>query len=130
MSKLLLVVCVFVVYAGCARQDTKLTQHQKAFESLQSTTTAIAGAWLDGHTSGTYTRTSLERTFQLIEQERAALADSPQMLSDPRGAQLSQVAEQMSRVVALMINDVTAANGAAVRKRLADISGGGSTDAR
>ena len=122
MGKRILVVCAFIGCAACARQDTKLEQHQKALQSLRSTTTAIAGAWLDGKISGTYTRTALERTFQLIEQERATLAASPRMLSDPRGAQLSQAAEHMSRVVALMVNDVTTASGPSMRQRVAEIS--------
>jgi hypothetical protein len=130
MGKLILVVCALVASAACARQDAKLEQHQKALASLRSTTTAIAAAWLDGNTSGTYTRTALEATFQLIEKERAALAASPSMLSDPRGAQLSQTAEHMSRVVALMIDDARSANGASMRQRAAEIAARGPMDTR
>src|SRR5215218_7452377 len=94
---------------ACARQDARLQQHQEKLESLGSTTAAIGRAWLDGHTSGTFTRTALEQTFLLVEQERSALAGSPQSLLDPRGAHLSQAAEGLSRLLATTINDVGAA---------------------
>src|SRR4051812_25742354 len=78
---------------ACARQDARIQQHQEKLESLGATTAAIGRAWLGGDTSGTFTRTALEQTFKLVEQERSALAGSPQTLLDPRAAHLSQAAE-------------------------------------
>jgi hypothetical protein len=43
------------------------------------------------------------------------------MLQDPRGAALSQEAEQLSRVIASMIGDVGSADGDAARQRLASL---------
>ena len=106
---------------GCSGQDARLEQHKKNFESLGATTKAIGEAWLSGNVSGTYTRTALEQTFYLVEQERAALASKPEMLQDPRGATLSQDAERLSRVIASMIGDVDTANGNAARQRLASL---------
>jgi hypothetical protein len=106
---------------ACARQDARIQQHQEKFESLSSTTVAIGRAWLAGDTSGTFTRTALERTFVLVEQERSALAGSPQTLVDPRGADLSEAAERLSRLLALTMNDVRAADGESVRRHLAEI---------
>jgi hypothetical protein len=82
---------------------------------------AIGEAWLSGDVSGTYAGTALKQTFHLVEQERASLAASPQALVDPRGAQLSQAAERLSRLLAVMMHDVCAANAAAVRQHLAEI---------
>lgn len=107
--------------SGCGRQDTRLQQHQEALESLASTMTAIGEGWLAGDLSGTYTRTALEQTFRLVEQERASLASSPQSLLDPRGAHLSQAAERLSRLLAMMIADVRAADARSARRRLAEI---------
>jgi hypothetical protein len=106
---------------ACARQDTRLQQHEEAFESLGESTAAICEAWLAGDVSGTYLRTALEQTFALVEQERTALASSPAMLLDPRGARLSQSAEALSRVIAALIHDADAADAASVRRRLGAI---------
>jgi hypothetical protein len=115
------VAAVGLTIVGCARQDTRIQQHQEKLESLGSTTAAVGEAWLAGSTSGTFTRTALERTFLLVEQERSALASKPQALVDPRGAQLSQVAERLSRLVALTIDNVAAADAGSVRRRLTEI---------
>jgi len=106
---------------GCSRQDARLEQHKKNFQSLGATTKVIAEAWLSGDVSGTYTRTALEQTFYLVEQERARLASKPEMLQDARGAALSQEAEQLSRLIASMIGDVGTADGNAARQRLASL---------
>ena len=104
--------------AGCARQDASLQQHQEKLESLASTTTAIAEAWLGGSTSGTYTVTALTRTLALVEQERSAFATLPEALLDHRGAALSQQAERLSRLIASMVGEVRAADGQGVRSLL------------
>jgi hypothetical protein len=106
---------------ACAPQDTRIQQHQEKLESLSSTTVAIGRAWLAGDTSGTFTRTALEQTFLLVEQERSALAGTPQALADPRGAHLSEAAEALSRLLAMTINDVGAADAGSVRRRLTEI---------
>ena len=107
--------------SGCSRQDARLEAHKKSLESLGATTKVIAEAWLSGDVSGTYTRTALEQTFYLVEQERARLASTPEMLQDRRGATLSQDAEQLSRLIASMIGDVDTANSDAARQRLASL---------
>jgi len=106
---------------GCSRDDSRLAQHDKKFESLGATTAAITEAWLAGQLSGTYTQTALEKTFQLVEQERTALVKTPQALQDARGARLSQAAERLSRLVAALMLDVAAADGDSARRRVADI---------
>ena len=103
--------------AACSRHDRRLEQHQRALQSLGATTHAIAGAWLGGNASGTYTRTALEQTLLLLEQERAALAGRPAMLLDPRGAQLADTADLMARLIALIVNDVRAADADGARRR-------------
>lgn len=108
--------------AACHRQDVKLQQHSEKLASLRATTTAVGEAWLAGDVSGTYAHTALEQTYMLVEQERTALAATPQALLDPRGAALSQAAERHSRLLALMIHDVRGADAEAARRHLADIS--------
>ena len=114
--------CVALSAAACHRQDSQLKQHSEKFTSLRATSAAVGEAWLAGDVSGTYAYTALEQTFRLVEQERTALAASPQPLLDPRGAALSQAAERHSRLLALMMHDVRGADAAAARRHLADIS--------
>jgi hypothetical protein len=115
------VLLTVLVSAGCSRQDDRFQRHRETLESLGSTTKAIGDAWLAGSVSGTYTSTALDQTFVLVEQERSALASTPEALADPRGAQLSQAAERLSRLLAAMMHDILAADAQSVRQHLADI---------
>lgn len=112
---------VALIAAGCGRQDARLQQHQEKLESLGATTVAIAEAWLAGSTSGTYTRTALEQTLALVEQERTAVASAPETLLDPRGAHLSAAAERLSRLLAVIMHDVASADADAVRRHVAAV---------
>jgi hypothetical protein len=117
----LLVVVLALTGAACTRHDARLYQHKQKFESLGETTAAICEAWLRGDLSATYTRTALHQTFMLAEQERTALAASPEALLDPRGADLSQSGERLARLIEMLIHDVEGADGNSVRERLAHI---------
>lgn len=114
-------VTALIFLVGCSRQDTRLERHKKKLESLGATTKVIADAWLSGDVSTTYARTALDRTFYLVEQERAKLASRPEMLQDTRGAALSENAEQLSRLIAAIIGDVGSADDQSARQRLASL---------
>lgn len=98
-----------------------MTQHQEKLESLGASTAAIAEAWLDGAASGRYARTAFEQTYQLVEQERTALARKPAALADSRGARLSEAAERLSRLLAVMIRDVEQGDPSALRHHVSQI---------
>lgn len=106
---------------ACIRHDRRVQQHEEALQSLGSTVRTIAEAWLDGHLSGTYTQTALQKTFSLVEHERAALA-RPDTLVDPRGARLSDSADHLARLVAELISDVRSSDAAGVRSHLAALA--------
>jgi hypothetical protein len=105
----------------CGGQESDLRQHREALASLASTTAAIGEAWLAGRVSGTYAGTALNQTFVLLERERRSIARSPQALLDPRRAELSQREERLSRLLALMLHDVRAADASSLRRRVTEI---------
>ena len=116
-----LVLAAALAASACSRRDVRIQQHKEKLESLGATTAAIGEAWLKGSVSGTYTGTALEQTFMLIEQERTSLASAPQALLDPRGAQLSKSAERLSRLVAVLLDDVNGGDSSSARKHLSEI---------
>jgi hypothetical protein len=116
----LALVAVAIALTACS-QDSALQQHREKLESLGATTAAIADAWLGGTASATYARTALEQTRQLVEQERTSLAAKAATLADARGADLSEAAERLSRLLALMIRDVEHRDASALRQRIAQI---------
>jgi hypothetical protein len=122
-SRRLLAVSVCTALAvtsfACVRHDRRIQQHEEALQSLGSTARAIAQAWLDGHISGTYTETALQKTLSLVEQQRAALTSNAAMLIDSRGARLSDTADHLARLIAQMIGDVRASDAVGARSHLA-----------
>lgn len=108
--------------AGCTSQEARFQQQQERLESLTATAVAVAGAWLEGRTSGIYTRTALAQTFTGIEAARSGLASRPRALADSRGARLSQAFEHLARLVAALGNDVAARDAASARRHLSDIT--------
>jgi hypothetical protein len=100
---------------SCARHDSQIQLHREALQSLRSTAHATVTAWLAGNVSGTFTRTALERTYLLVEQERTALAKRPEMLIDSSGAALSDSAEHLARLIALLMKDIRDADSESAR---------------
>lgn len=108
-----------VVFASaCASRQETIQQQNEKLQSLGASTRFVAESWLAGETSNTYTRTAFDAIFRQVEQQRAVLAAKPQMLADATAASLSQQAEQLSRTLALMQQDVERQDGSALRVRL------------
>jgi putative membrane protein len=109
------------VMSGCRSQDEILKEQNKQLASLRETVAALGDGWLAGNVSATYTRTALEQTLQLLETERTELVASPQLLADPQGAAISQTADRLSRVAALVWKDVGDGDSDAARRHLGDL---------
>jgi hypothetical protein len=114
---------VAVLSAACTPLDQRLQQHHEKLASLAASAGAIGDAWLAGSTSGTYTTSALEQTFMLTEKERRALASAPEALADPRGAELSQSAERLSRLLAALRHDVRTSDTSSFRRHLSTVCG-------
>jgi uncharacterized protein YgfB (UPF0149 family) len=101
--------------------EAQLQQHAEKVRSLRATTIAIADAWLHGNVSGVYAQGALEQTFQLLEQERAAVAGTPDDLARPAANALAHTSEQLSREIAALTRDVRMADGPNARRHLGDL---------
>ena len=116
---------VFIILAlsaaSCRNPNSRIQQRQEKFESLTASAQAIGEAWLTGSASTRYARAALGQTFVLIEQERQALASTPDLLIDTRGAELSEASERLARTVANLIQDVGAHDAASLQHHLADL---------
>lgn len=116
-----LALAAILVCTGCTSTQDTIQQQQEKLESLAASTRLVAQSWLDGHVSKTYAGTAFEAMLAQVEQQRAVLAAKPQTLADARGAALSQQAEQLSRLIALMSHDVEQQDAWTLRSRLAAI---------
>jgi 16S rRNA G1207 methylase RsmC len=116
-----LFIILTLLSAACSTTRDQLQQHQKKLQSLASTADAIGHAWLDGSVSGAYARTALDQTFVLVEQERRGLTSTPQMAADPAGGRLADAADHLARVVALVRQQVAAADAGGVRQHLGEL---------
>jgi hypothetical protein len=110
----------FLLTACASPQDT-IQQQQDKLASLAASTRLIADDWLAGHLSKTYAGTAFAAMLAQVEQQRAVLARAPATLADARGAALSQQAEQLSRLIALMRHDVQEGDTWTLRGRLSSI---------
>jgi cytochrome c oxidase assembly factor CtaG len=107
--------------SACRSQDAILKQQTKALASFGATVATVGDAWLAGSVSTTYTRTVLEQTLQLLETSRSELVASPRLLADAKGADLSQTADELSRIIAAVWKNVGDGDAITVRRQLAEL---------
>jgi hypothetical protein len=110
-----------VTLSACTSHDGEVQKHAQKIASLRATTLSITEAWLQGHVTGTYAEAALEQTFQLVQQERAALASTPAQLAEPHANALARNSEEMSRVIAALAGDVHSRDGVNARRHLDDL---------
>ena len=123
MPRILAAAVITAALCGCSSPQKQLEQAQKKIDGLTATTRTIAEAWLSGDVSATYSRTAFEQTLELLDQQRASLGTSPALLLDARGASLSRDAEQLSRLLAALIEDARNRDGASARQHLSEVAG-------
>jgi len=110
--------------AGCGSPASQLDEIQKKIDGLTATTRAIGESWLRGDVSPTFARTAFLQTLRLLDDQRTSLTESPQLLLDPRGAALSRRAEQLSRVLAALVDAARQRDDGAAREHLSRIRAG------
>src|SRR5829696_3351716 len=59
--------------SACGSPEAEVQKHAQKVASLRATTVSITEAWVQGDVTGTYAEVALAQTFQLVEQERAAV---------------------------------------------------------
>jgi hypothetical protein len=98
----LTVLCALVlaVTSACRSQDQIFKQQREGVRSIESTAGALADAWLSNVISATFAQVALDSVQQLLEKQRAELGADAKLLADPRGAQLSDTSEHLSRTLA------------------------------
>ena len=104
--------------AACGSTQELVNQQQKALVSLTSTVVAVGDAWLDGDVSTRYARTALESTAALLEKERAKIGASPDTLTDPRLALLSESQTTLARQIAVLRKALAESDAATVRRQI------------
>jgi hypothetical protein len=112
-------IALLILVSGCSGDN--LQRHADQIQSLRATTMAVADSWLHGDVSGIYALTAFEETFQLVAQERAAVAATPADLARPAANDLARTGEQLSRAIAALTRDVRMADGAHARRHLSDL---------
>jgi N-formylglutamate amidohydrolase len=115
------VVLTAAVIPGCTSAQNTINQQEAKLESLGATAQMIGEVWLGGQVSATYAETALQETQTQVELQRAVLAANVEVLQNPRGADLSQRAERLSRVVVQLLHDVEASDGSGLRRHLLGI---------
>jgi hypothetical protein len=121
LASFLWLVALVLGAGACRSQNQIVSDNRQALESLRATTRIVGQAWLSGDVSATFTRTALEQTLQLLRSHRDELADSPAVLADPVGGDAWQTADRLSRIVALLWNDVGDDNAQAARRHLDEL---------
>ena len=117
----LLLVAGTLCAGGCRSQQQILTEHRQGIVSLGATVVMAGDAWLSGDVSRTYTRITLERSEDVLAQQRADFSSEMELLATPDGAKLSQSEEDLSRTLAALYAAVSVNDAAGVRRLLDDL---------
>jgi|RhiMetdeSRZDD1v2_1073273.scaffolds.fasta_scaffold3784858_1 hypothetical protein len=72
-GSLLLVVGLAIAASDCRGREDRLAQVREGLRSLEATLASTASAWLDRNLSSREAYTVLERTYQLVEDQRSAM---------------------------------------------------------
>ena len=112
-------ICLSIAIAACRSHEQQIADQQQALTSLRATARFVADAWLSGSVSAAYARTGIAAAQRLLDQQRASLAASPDLLADPTAAALSGAEEQLARSLAALWQAIDEGDAAAARKQLA-----------
>jgi len=86
--------------AACGDPQAQLQKQRQAVQSCRETTRIVAHAWVAHEVSAGFARVAFDRAYQLAEQTRHELTESPRSLADRQTAALTQECEELSRLIA------------------------------
>src|SRR5690242_17613428 len=108
-----------ILAIGCGGKASDVQRHAEKIASLRASAVAVTNAWLAGDVSGTYTLTALERTFELVANEREAIASTPEDLALPGADAALRESDELTRSLAELWDAVRSADAASARRHLA-----------
>ena len=85
---------------ACGDPRAQLQKHRQAVQSCRETTRVVAHAWAAHEVSSGFARVAFDRIYELSEQTRRELTQTPRILADRPIAALSQECEELSRLIA------------------------------
>jgi hypothetical protein len=113
---------VILLTAACGGAEQLLSDQEKALTSLRATAATVGDSWLMGRIPTRYARTALDRTIQLLEQQRAELIAAPEVLADDRGSILSDKLQRLARAIVALRRAIVAGDSAAVHRALSEVA--------
>ncbi len=115
-------IAVILLTAACGGAEQLLSDQEKALTSLRATAATVGDSWLTGRISTRYARTALDRTIQLLEQQRAELVAAPEVLADDRGSILTDKLQRLARAIVALRRGIDAGDSSDVRRTLSELA--------
>jgi len=110
-----------ILAVSCGGKASDVQQHAETIESLRATAVSVTTAWLAGDVSGIYAMTALERTFELVANERDAVASTPENLTLPAARDALRESEALTRTLGALWEAVGSADAASARRHLSEL---------
>src|SRR4051812_48286394 len=107
-----------VTAAACTLTPADVQRHAEKLDALHATVVVVVDGWLAGDVSGRSAAATLERTFSLAAQERAAVSHTPQDLANPAANTVAHRSEELLRLIAALSDALAKRDDGSARRLL------------